>query len=100
MAKSDKMQRVVLGMLTVMLATSLALAVMAFAVPGAASAAPPPPQPDMECFGFYCQPDEWCAAWAQVPFECCDDLCNHPVYGWYCRTGWWCCSYQDCPWPP
>ncbi|MBU0704295.1 MAG: hypothetical protein KKC18_10570 [Chloroflexi bacterium] len=64
MAKYGRMQRVVMGVLAVMLVTSFLLTVISLVAATTAKAAPPPPQPDYQC------PSCW-GPWYTVCENCC-----------------------------
>jgi hypothetical protein len=98
MVNRDKMRRMMLGLLAMMLIASLGLAVMAFAMPATAAAKAPPIQPNLICYGFVCFWWDSCAALdPQAPYYCCDNYCEHPVGGGFCQTGGYCCGQQTCP---
>jgi len=83
-------------LVSLMLAVSLLLAIVALVFPLNAQAAPV--QPLLWCESNYCY-------WVGLPeciFRCCDSYCCNPSvsdcdlgYGWYCRSGWYCCDH--CP---
>ena len=93
MAKRARMQRVVLGVLAIMLVSSLVLAVMAFVMPATASAQI---KRRVICSGWACEEYNPCIIIDQKTHHCCANLCEHPVGGLYCATGWFCCTENTC----
>lgn len=96
MAKSGRIQRVVLGMLMVMLVASLLLAVMAFARPARAHAQHPV-QPRTHCWWYFTGVYS-CDYGTHQYFEYwCYRCCNHPDLPPGCHDLY--CEWRDRGWP-
>ena len=92
MVKRDRMQRMVLGALVVMLVASFALAVIAFVAPPPVRAGPPQPM-GWECWGAACWcPEDSCSLYS--PLEPCYHCTN------WCRSvpgdHWACLGTAEC----
>lgn len=83
MTKRDKIQKVMLGTLAVMMVVSLVLAVMAFATPAPVSAGGPGFQPEWECYGYVCWESEWCGI-LDATHWFCTEWCKGHGGQWVC----------------
>lgn len=84
MTKRDKIQKVMLGTLAVMMVVSLVLAVMAFATPAPVSAGGPGFQPRWACYGYVCFAHVACVAHPDGVFWFCTQWCQGHGGQWRC----------------